>query len=70
MEKKVIYEKFNSLTGKWEENLTTETEWLNSMSELADEKEILDAELEIVNKIIEQHLNDPLVISKLVESKD
>ena len=70
MEKKVIYEKFNALTGKWEENLTTETEWLNSMSELADEKEILDAELEIVNKIIEQHLNDPLVISKLVESKD
>lgn len=70
MEKKVKYEKFNALTGKWEENLTTETEWLNSMRELADEKEILDAELEIVNKIIEQHLNDPLVISKLVESKD
>jgi len=70
MEKKVKYEKFNALTGKWEENLTTETEWLNSMKELADEKEVLDAELEIVNKIIEQHLNDPLVISKLVESKD
>lgn len=70
MEKKVIYEKFNAITGKWEENLTTETEWLNSMRELADEKEVLDAELEIVNKIIEQHLNDPLVISKLVESKD
>ena len=70
MEKKVKYEKFNALTGKWEENLTTETEWLNSMRELADEKEVLDAELEIVNKIIEQHLNDPLVISKLVESKD
>ncbi len=70
MEKKVIYEKFNALTGKWEEDLITETEWLNSMKELADEKEILDAELEIVNKIIEQHLNDPLVISKLVESKD
>jgi hypothetical protein len=70
MEKKVIYEKFNAITGKWEENLTTETEWLNSMRELADEKEILDAELEIVNKIIEQHLNDPLGISKLVESKD
>ena len=70
MEKKVIYEKFNALTGKWEENLTTETEWLNSMRELADEKDILDAELEIVNKIIEQHLNDPLGISKLVESKD
>ena len=70
MEKKVKYEKFNALTGKWEEDLITETEWLNSMKELADEKEILDAELEIVNKIIEQHLNDPLVISKLVESKD
>ena len=70
MEKKVKYEKFNALTGKWEENLTTETEWLNSMRELADEKEVLDAELEIVNKIIEQHLNDPLVISKLVEGKD
>jgi hypothetical protein len=70
MEKKVIYEKFNSLTGKWEKDLTTESEWLSSMKELDDEKEILDAELEIVNKIIEQHLNDPLVMSKLVESKD
>ena len=70
MEKKVIYEKFNAITGKWEENLTTETEWLNSMRELADEKEILDAELEIVNKIIEQHLNNPDVTNELVESKD
>ena len=70
MEKKVIYEKFNSLTGKWEKDLTTEAEWLNSMKVLDDEKEILDAELEIVNKIIEQHLNDPLGISRLVESKD
>ena len=70
MEKKVIYEKFNSLTGKWEKDLTTETEWLSSMKEIADEKDILDAELEIVNKIIEQHLNDPTGISRLVESKD
>ena len=70
MEKKVIYEKFNSLTGKWEKDLTTEAEWLNSMKVLDDEKEILDAELEIVNKIIEQHLNSPIEGINLLESKD
>ena len=70
MEKKVIYEKFDALTGKWEDTLTTETEWLSSMKELADEKEVLDAELEIVNKIIEQHLNNPIEGINLLESKD
>tara|TARA_R110002110_G_C13100256_1_gene685734 strand:- start:198 stop:410 length:213 start_codon:yes stop_codon:yes gene_type:complete len=70
MEKDVIYEKFNAHTGKWEKDLTTETEWLNSMKEIADEKEILDAELEIVNKIIEQHLNSPTEGINLMESKD
>ena len=70
MEKKVIYEKFNAHTGKWEKDLMTESEWLSDMKELSNEKDILDAELEIVNKIIEQHLNDPTGISRLVESKD
>jgi len=70
MGKKVIYERFDALTGKWEERLTTEAEWLSDIKVLDNEKEILDAELEIVNKIIEQHLNEPIEVSKLVESKD
>jgi len=70
MEKKVIYERFNSITGRWEEGITTESDWLSEMKELDNEKELLDAELEIVNKIIEQHLNEPIEGSRLVESKD
>ena len=70
MGKKVIYERFDALTGKWEERLTTEAEWLSDIKVLDYEKELLDAELEIVNKIIEQHLNEPIEVSKLVESKD
>ena len=70
MGKKVIYERFDALTGKWEERSTTEAEWLSDIKVLDNEKELLDAELEIVNKIIEQHLNEPIEVSKLVESKD
>ena len=40
------------------------------MSELDNEKEVLDAELEVINKIIEQHLNDPMNDNKLEESRD
>jgi len=43
---------------------------LSSMKEIAGEKENSDAGLEIVNKVIDEDLNDPLVIIKLVESKD
>ena len=70
MGKEVIYERFNMLTGKWEEDLTTDSEWLTDMQKLDQEKEILDAELEIVNKIIEQHLNSPIEGINLMESKD
>jgi len=70
MEKKVIYEKFNASTGTWDEGTITESEWLDEMRELDNEKEFIDAELEIVNKIIEQHLNNPDVTNELVESKD
>ena len=70
MGKKVIYERFNAITGRWEERSATEAEWLSEMKVLDNEKEVLDAELEIVNKIIEQHLNEPIECSKLVESKD
>tara|TARA_R110000787_G_scaffold32181_7_gene85072 strand:- start:964 stop:1176 length:213 start_codon:yes stop_codon:yes gene_type:complete len=70
MGKEVIYERFNMLTGKWEEDLTTDSEWLTEMQELDQERDVIDAELQIVNKIIEQHLNDPLNYINLVESKD
>jgi len=70
MGKKVTYEKFDALTGKWEEGSMTEAEWLSDVKELDNEKDILDAELEIVNKIIEQHLNSPIEGINLMESKD
>ena len=70
MGKKVIYERFNAITGRWEERSATESEWLSEMKVLDNEKEVLDSELEIVNNINEQHLNEPIEVSKLVESKD
>jgi|TARA_R100000329_G_C7591527_1_gene209767 hypothetical protein len=70
MSKKVIYERFNAITGKWEQEVTTEAEFLREMTELSKETDILNAELEIANKIIEQYLNKPIGNTKLEESKD
>jgi hypothetical protein len=70
MSKKVIYERFNAITGKWEQEVTTEAEFLSEMTELSKETDILNAELEIANRIIEQYLNKPISNIKLEESKD
>tara|TARA_Y100001938_G_C8031732_1_gene401033 strand:+ start:72 stop:284 length:213 start_codon:yes stop_codon:yes gene_type:complete len=70
MSKKVIYERFNAITGKWEQEVTTEAEFLREMTELSKETDILNAELEIANRIIEQYLNKPIGNTKLEESKD
>ena len=43
-----------------------EEEFVHDMRKLDKEMDVLDAELEVVNRIIEQHLNMPEVI----ESKD
>ena len=66
MGKKAIYDVFNAITGRWEQRMMSEEEFVHDMRKLDRESEILDAELEVVNRIIEQHLNMPDVI----ESKD
>jgi len=59
MSKKLTYDIFNGDTGSWEERRVNEDEYLEEMSKLDVEKEILDAELDVINTIIEQYLNDP-----------
>ena len=59
MPKKLTYDIFNGDTGSWEEKRVNEDEYLEEMSKLDVEKEILDAELHVINTIIEQYLNDP-----------
>tara|TARA_R100001594_G_scaffold20961_3_gene40509 strand:+ start:101 stop:301 length:201 start_codon:yes stop_codon:yes gene_type:complete len=59
MSKKLTYDIFNGDTGSWEEKRVNEEEYLEEMSKLDVEKEILDAELDVINTIIEQYLNDP-----------
>jgi len=64
--KKAIYDVFNAITGRWEQRIMDEEEFVHDMRKLDKEMDVLDAELEVVNRIIEQHLNMPEVI----ESKD
>jgi len=59
MPKKLTYDIFNGINGSWEEKCVSEDEYLEEMSKLDVEKEILDAELDVINTIIEQYLNDP-----------
>tara|TARA_R100000742_G_C4168480_1_gene7589 strand:- start:307 stop:507 length:201 start_codon:yes stop_codon:yes gene_type:complete len=59
MPKKLTYDIFNGDTGSWEEKRVNEDEYLEEMTKLDVEKEILDAELHVINTIIEQYLNDP-----------
>ena len=66
MGKKAIYDVFNAITGRWEQRIMDEEEFVHDMRKLDKEMDVLDAELEVVNRIIEQHLNMPDVI----ESKD
>ena len=66
MGKKAIYDVFNAITGRWEQRMMDEEEFVHDMRKLDKEMDVLDAELEVVNRIIEQHLNMPDVI----ESKD
>ena len=66
MSKKLTYDIFNGISGSWEEKIVSEDDYLDEMRRLDEEKEILDAELDVVNAIIEQYLNDP----KTWESRD
>jgi|TARA_R110002153_G_scaffold115952_1_gene259407 hypothetical protein len=66
MSKKASYDVFNIDSGIWEESIVSETEYLDEMSRLDREQEALDAELHVLNSIIEQYLNNP----KIWESRD
>ena len=66
MSKKLTYDIFNGTTGIWEEKYVSEDDYLEEMRKLDMEQEVLDAELQVINVIIEQYLNDP----KTWESRD
>lgn len=66
MSKKLTYDIFNGTTGIWEKKYVSEDDYLEEMRKLDMEQEVLDAELQVINRIIEQHLNDP----KTWESRD
>ena len=66
MPKKLTYNIFNGISGSWEEKIVSEDDYLDEMRKLDTEQEVLDAELQVINRIIEQYLNDP----KTWESRD
>ena len=57
MSKRRLYEVFNMITGRWEAHMIDEEMFFSDMRELNKEQEILDAEIKIINKILEQQLN-------------
>jgi len=59
MSKKVIYEVFNPRTGEFEESETTQEELNKAYDAFVGDFDEYQAEKEIVNEIIKQHLNKP-----------
>ena len=57
MAKRKVYEVFNMVTGKWEAHIIDEAVFFSDMRKLDNEREVLDAEIKIINKILEQQLN-------------
>ena len=57
MGKRRVYEVFNMVTGKWEAHIIDEGTFFSDMRKLDNEREVLDAEIKIINKILEQQLN-------------
>jgi DNA-binding HxlR family transcriptional regulator len=57
MSKRKIYEVFNMITGRWEAHIIDEDVFFSDMRKLDNEREVLDAEIKIINKILEQQLN-------------
>jgi transcriptional regulator NrdR family protein len=68
MGKRRIFEVFNISTGMWESHMIDEDKFHNGMKKLNEESQVLDAEIKIINKIIEQQLNKKP--SQLIESRD
>jgi hypothetical protein len=68
MGKRRIFEVFNISTGMWESHLLDEDSFHDEMKQLNEEAQVLDAEIKIINRIIEQQLNErPL---QNIESRD
>ena len=59
MSKKVIYEVFNPRTGKFEESVTSQEEIDQAFEAYIEDFDEYQAEKEIINAIIKQHLNKP-----------
>ena len=57
MGKRRIFEVFNMSTGMWESHMIDEESFHEGMKQLNEESQMLDAEIQIINKIIEQQLN-------------
>jgi hypothetical protein len=57
MGKRRIFEVFNISTGLWESHLLDEDSFHADMKQLNKESQVLDAEIQIINRIIEQKLN-------------
>ena len=53
-DKKRIYEGFNIATGKWEESSMTDAEYQEILNRVNMSTEELEAEYEIITRIIEQ----------------
>tara|TARA_R100000315_G_C5164476_1_gene94768 strand:+ start:256 stop:450 length:195 start_codon:yes stop_codon:yes gene_type:complete len=54
MGRKVAYEIFNTVTGKWEESITDEEEVLKAYETYLLDYEAYEAEKDIINEIIRQ----------------
>jgi len=54
MSRKVAYEIFNVVTGKWEESITDEEEVLKAYETYLLDYEAYEAEKDIINEIIRQ----------------
>jgi hypothetical protein len=68
MGKRRIFEVFNMSTGMWESHMIDEDSFHDGMKQLNEESQVLDAEIQIINKILEQQLNKkPL---QTIESRD
>jgi|TARA_R100000808_G_scaffold6776_5_gene19940 hypothetical protein len=59
MSKKVIYEVFNPHTGQFEESETTQEEVDKAFEAFVGDFDEYQAEKEIINEIIKQHINEP-----------
>ena len=57
MGKRRIFEVFNISTGMWESHMLDEDTFHADMKQLNEESQVLDAEIQIINRIIEQKLN-------------